>query len=541
MKILIVDDETGVHDQLRNSVPWSTMGWEIIGDAYDGQEACRLTQELQPDIVISDIKMPLMDGLTFMEALKSINFSGKVIVLSGYGDFEYSRSAFLLDVFDYLLKPLNEMQLLVTLNKAAEQIESESKTRIDQIDQRAVLNKGLLLMHDEFLTSIVSGSIRDENEMFVGADSLSIELLENKFVVIVIQLTDTENIVQQRYGGNRSVFYFIARNILQECLGQESSAILFRNLIKSHEFVLFYPDDSLNSERSMRFVRKANDAMFSCLRTAARFGISSVKQRPKSISDAYLEALTAVESIRINSRQVVVQYSAEQMQESGKRMNKSPQWDNFLRLLESLLETGSLPPNVNLLAKLDEALSDSVLGLMNGQEMKDCISLLLENVAKGFRKPIEPLLAPIHQAKLSLEGWNIQSLRKLLQQIVGYVEEELTADRTLKSGKQLVEIVKEYTIDNYQSVSLEEISQRFYLNKNYFCSLFKSVTGKNFTEFLTEVRMERAKWLLMNTQHRTYQIASLVGYEDQRYFSKVFKKYTGEQPSEFRARNWVNV
>lgn len=530
MKILIVDDEKGVHDHLRSSVPWTALGWKIVGDAYDGEQACRLAEELQPDIILTDIKMPLMDGLMFMEWLKAGNFPGKVIVLSGYSDFQYSRSAFLLDGFDYLLKPMNEAQLLGVLSKAAEQIEKESKTKNDQIDQRAVLNKGIVLMQDEFLTNIMSGTIRDENEMFVGVETLPVSLPESKFTVIVVQLVDSEVKVQQTYGGNRQVFYFAVRNILQECLAKQAG-VVFRNLTKTHEFILLYPDDSRNTERSQWLVKSIHGALSSYLRVTAHYGISSVKQRLKAIPDAYLEAHQCVEGLQLNN----VPYWAQYV--SGKTPAQTDQpvhWRNLQRLLESLLETGTLPPNVNLLQNLDEALADDVMGQMSGTVMKQAVSSLVDCIEKGFRKPIEPLLVSIYQVKIYLNDWNLQQAWFLLKNIVSYVIEESTGDKTMKSGRQIIEIVKKYVVEQYQSVSLEDISRRFYLNKNYFCSLFKSVTGENFTEFVTRVRMERAKWLLTHTDRKTYEIAGLVGYSDQRYFSKVFKKYSGMQPSEFR-------
>jgi two-component system response regulator YesN len=540
MKILIVDDETGVHDQLRSSIPWMTLGWAIIGDAYDGEEACRLMRECQPDIVITDIKMPLMDGLTFMESLKADKFAGKVIVLSGYGDFEYSRTAFLMDVFDYLLKPLNEAELLSVLGKAAIQLERESETKIQQIDERAVLNKGIVLMQDEFLTSVASAAIRDENEMFVGADPLGICLPETKFVVIVLQLVDSEEIVQKRYDGNRPVFYFAVRNIVAECLGQEAG-IIFRNLGKTHEYVIVYSDDSKNSEHAQRFVKRIEPILSACLRVSARFGISSAKQRPKAIPDAYLEAYQAAEGIRIGSSLVHGQSVAKHGCEKVPVMETLPYWEALYRLVESLMETGTLPGSVNLLDKLDEALSDDALSRMSGHELKKSVTLFLDKIDQGLRKPNGHLILPIHQARLHLNEWNIQLLRSLLRTIIGELKDGISGDQTLKSGRQLVELVKKFAVDHYKNVSLEEISQRFYLNKNYFSSLFKSVTGENFTEFLTRTRMEQAKWFLAHTDRKTYQIANLVGYDDQRYFSKVFKKYEGVQPSEFRSQQQKKV
>jgi two-component system response regulator YesN len=218
-----------------------------------------------------------------------------------------------------------------------------------------------------------------------------------------------------------------------------------------------------------------------------------------------------------------------------------PYWEALYRLVESLMETGTLPGSVNLLDKLDEALSDDALSRMSGHELKKSVTLFLDKIEQRLRKPNGHLILPIHQARLHLNEWNIQLLRSLLRTIIGELKDGTSGDQTLKCGRQLVELVKKFAVDHYKNVSLEEISQRFYLNKNYFSSLFKSVTGENFTEFLTRTRMEQAKWFLAHTDRKTYQIANLVGYDDQRYFSKVFKKYEGVQPSEFRSQQQKKV
>jgi two-component system response regulator YesN len=129
MKVIVVDDESAVHEQLNKLIPWTELGWEIVGHAYNGEEARRLTERLRPHLVLTDIRMPITDGLGYLEWLKGSGYSAKVIVLSGYGVFEYSRTAFKLDAFDYLLKPIQEAELLTALGKAVERIRQESKKR----------------------------------------------------------------------------------------------------------------------------------------------------------------------------------------------------------------------------------------------------------------------------------------------------------------------------------------------------------------------------------------------------------------------------
>ena len=213
MKILIVDDEEAIHEQLKACIPTEALGWKIVGDAYHGEEACRLVEQYQPDIVITDIKMPLLDGLSFMEWMKKRDFKGRVIVLSGYGDFQYSRPAFLLDAFDYLLKPLQEVELVRTLMKAVEELAIDSHRKIEQINEKAVLNQGIVLMRDELLSQIIAGRIKDEFDMFVRAEQLLIVLPESKFYTLVIHLIEyLDEHIQDRYGGMD--LFFTMRHVI---------------------------------------------------------------------------------------------------------------------------------------------------------------------------------------------------------------------------------------------------------------------------------------------------------------------------------------
>lgn len=156
MKVLIVDDEIAVHEQLENIIPWEKLGWEIIGHAYNGEEAKAMTENYRPNLIITDIKMPFTDGLGFMSWLEANETNAKVIVLSGYGDFEYSRSAFLLGAYDYLLKPVQESELLLALGKAVEQIHKDTRQKADRIYEKAILSEGLTLMQDEFLSHAIA-------------------------------------------------------------------------------------------------------------------------------------------------------------------------------------------------------------------------------------------------------------------------------------------------------------------------------------------------------------------------------------------------
>lgn len=528
IKVIIADDESAVHEQLCLLIPWDELGWEVVGHAYNGEEAKQLVETYRPNLVLTDIKMPLMDGLSFMKWLDQSGLNVKVIVLSGYGDFEFSRSAFMLGAYDYLLKPVNEAELLVALSKAVEQIRKDSRSMADRINDKAVLNQGLTLMRDEFFSQVIGTSALEENEMIVQADQLLIQLPVAGFSVVLINFIDMDEYVYQRYEGDRSLFYYAARNIMNESIGSPS-VIVSRNLHRTNEFMFLYPqqnDRVINLER-------LRESLLRCLKLRAIIGASPWKQRPGKLPAAYAEARHALESIRIGDAGAIAHYSGKEMLAQPAAAGAADEaWADIGLMTDMLLQTGTLREGKRLLSKLDEAFREDVAARMSLSEWKKAAAALIGKLEDQAANEEAMLL--VHEARVGVQELRINQVKDLLRKIFEAILQSATGEPKAKSGKQLVEAIKLYIDANYRTVSLEEIAQRFYLNKNYFCSLFKGVTGESFIEYLTALRMEQAKRLLAGSELKTYEIADLVGYGDQRYFSQVFRKHTGLQPTHYR-------
>jgi Response regulator containing CheY-like receiver domain and AraC-type DNA-binding domain len=530
--VIIVDDESAIHEQLGKLIPWHELGWEIVGHAYNGEEARRLTERLRPNLILTDIRMPLMDGLGFMEWLKGSEHKAKVIVLSGYGDFDYSRTAFKLDAYDYLLKPVQEAELLTVLSKAVEQIHQESQKQSDRINEKAVLNQGLTLMQDEFFTQAVGSPHLEENELYVRAEQLMIELPQSGYSVVAVKFIDAEDHVHQRYKGDRSVFYFAARNIIQETVGKVP---VFRHLHQTAEFVCLYPHSSKHSGVFPQLLSRLHHALELCLRTQAKIGVSSTKQRIGKLCAAYSESVQALESMRIGDEEAVVYYGKRAASGGEKPAAKPPTigvWKEIGLLLDMLLETGALRDGDALLAKLDEAFCEQSMSVMSGAEWKKASAELLDKLEND--RSDEEWIMLVNEARAGIRELRTGQVKESLRKLIESRLQSAAGETKTKNGRQLIEVVKKYIDVHYKTVSLEEVSARFYLNKNYFCSLFKSVTGDSFGEYVTALRMEHAKRLLMTSDLKAYEVADMVGYSDQRYFSQVFRKATGMKPTEYR-------
>ncbi|UOQ44054.1 response regulator [Halobacillus salinarum] len=531
MKILIVDDEQAIHKQLTDELPWLEAGWELAGHAYNGEEASSLVEEMHPDIIITDIKMPLKNGLEFMEHLKTFSFKGKVIVLSGYGDFQYSRPAFLLDAFEYLLKPVKVAEMVNILSRAEDEIRKQSQDFVEHIQEQKTLNKGLVLMQDEFLSEIVLGSIKDENEIIVRGEELYINFTESSYSLIVMKLINFDQVVEQNYSGDRYSCYYAIRNIIRECL-DHTEGISFRYLKNSNEFIFVYPSETNHKMKIEKIISSLFHAFSTYLSLVAYCGISRIKNKLDSIPIAYQESNAAINNIKIYLNNQLMWYNTDLLDKNTEVLEE---WKEIHHLFDCLVKERPLYSKHELISKLNGVMGETYLSETDGNHLRKAIHPLINTLQQSSNHSLDFSIL-INKLEVFLTELKIEEVRQLLISIV-YRLLEYNKDGAHAYGKNLIEMTKKYVEDNYSTVNLEVISDKFYVNKNYYCSLFKKVTGENFSTYLKDVRMNKAMKLLVNSDLKTYEISEIVGYRDQRYFSQVFKKYVGIKPTQYRVKH----
>ncbi|WP_322905914.1 response regulator [Paenibacillus sp. SGZ-1009] len=529
MKVLIVDDEVTVHRQLEQCLDWEQYGWKIVGHAYNGEEACQIAEQEQPNVILTDIRMPHMDGLQFLAWLEQSSITAKVIVLSGYGDYEYSRAAFLLHVKDYLLKPVNEAELLHLLSRVEADLMQESQSRYQYREQQVALYQGLQLMQDEWISHLLSTHTRNENEIIVEAEQLKIRVPEEAYHIVMIKLLDVKSSIVSRFESDKGSFYFAVRNIIRESMAvYDEDTDIFRNLNGYHEFLFFH---STAKDRTIleRMLKKMQTALSSYLRVSVKLGISARKKRIIAMENAYQEARHAIKQLRLSDRDTIAFYAEMNTMSAPSQQTL---WEEVHEWLGVMLDTGALHNQMPFIDKLDTLLQGSQLEQTSINELQTNITRLLQRLE--VEQKDEHTLMLLAQIRSSMQELDIEQMKNRLFELIMYHMHQSSEQNKSRTARQLITLIKRYVSEHYCTVTLEEISRRFFINKNYFCTLFKEENNESFLEFLTRIRIEQAKKLLLNTDLKTYEIAARVGYTDARYFSQVFKKATGTQPSQFK-------
>lgn len=527
--VLFVDDEEEVFQVIMKKLDWESMGFRIAGYARNGVEALEMAEELQIDVVMTDIQMPYMDGLTFCKKLKELYRKTKIIIFSGFDEFEYAREAIKIEAEEYILKPINAIEL--------RQVFARIKTNLDQeMDEKRNIDKlqeyyleSLPVLQDNFLISLVDGRIgRDQIQKY--AADYQVSLHGPCFVVTVIHISKPDS-----DGGNESMDPFLQTIAVKKLVEEQlSSAWDSRSVIYLGDILML---TQLPKEED---VTRFTDEMDKLCRMAKRIcnagmtaGIGYPCHRPELIYVSYQGAKTAV-SYRVlygNTRAINIA-------ETDPKENTDILWEeSCIQDIFKKIKMGGEGELRKAVREFSARLAGSRMSLQKYR------LLLMELVTEIFRfcgnnqmnqDEIFGENSDIYNQVLQLEsaeafcGWLEESCIRMQKRVL-YERQDTTKSFVTKA----IEYVKEHYGD--QDLSIETICSHLSVSAAYFSTVFKKETGKTFINYLTDYRMEQALELLLTKDEKTYIIAEKVGYSDSNYFSYVFKKQFGMSPSKYKA------
>ena len=529
--VLLVDDEEDVIQIIMKKLDWESMGLQIIGHAGNGVEALEMAEELQPDIVMTDIKMPYMDGLTLCRKLKELSRTIRVIIFSGFDEFEYAKEAIKMDAAEYLLKPVNAGELREVFERIREDLDRERDEKRNTDKLREYYMQSLPVLQESFYMALLEGRVsareigkyvRDYQVNFsspyyvvtvlhISMQSLPEEEREDPFFLAMAVKRYAEEQVDERWD-SRFVIY----------LGD----IIMISQLQDKEDLIDYTDEM---DRLCRMARKVCDA-----RVTAGVGYlcDSLEQLPFS----YQGAKQAV-SYRVlygNTRSINI--SEVEPGEGGELQRK----ESYAELVQKIIKKICVGEENVLKKAIHEFivwLTEAHLSMQNYRIVMMELSAELVRFAAGHELNIETGKSDgmdvYHQA-LQMESTEV--LEQWLWSLCANLQREMLHERQ-DSTKSFVQGAEEYVKSHYadQDLSVEVICKKLNVSAAYFSTIFKKETGKTFVRYLTDYRMEQAVNLLMTSGDKTYVIAEKVGYSEANYFSYVFKKQFGVSPSKYRA------
>ncbi|MDC7124437.1 MAG: response regulator [Spirochaetales bacterium] len=529
--VLLVEDEISVRQMIRASIDWESFGFFVVGEAENGLEALDIIEEKNPDVVITDIKMPYMDGLSLISELRKTHPETTVIILSGYDEFSYAQTAIKLDVTYYALKPLSKedfSQLLVKIKKYFDdKIESLiNKKQLEEAYQNAVSN-----LKQQLLVKLYEGQTES---ILSTALSYDLPCDQDIYMTAVIEMED----------GDEKLNLTTVNQVLLAFNAEEKK--YFSTILEGTNIVTFYK--KIKEERALEessFIRKTLNNLNTIkkqigfyIKSECIIGVSRPVYNFMELSESRSQAVCA-----LNYRPYYPEYNIYYIGDLETRDLTLLSTQSMEQGMDKLVLEVKLGTSDSIGGAVEELISNK-LGLTSAEISASLfkITTILASLALEYNIDIAKIEGAWSSLADILSGvTTIQNITIRLKKFCQSLNEEIEKKRKT-SNKQFVEDAKKLIEQNYQdpNFSLEKISSMLCVSEAYFSSTFKKECEITFIGALTKTRMSHAKVLLKNTKMKNYEIALSVGFSDPNYFSFSFKKSEGISPQAYR-KKLVNV
>lgn len=521
-KIMIVDDEAEVREAIKRKIDWKILGFEIAADAENGRDALEKAETLDLDVVMTDIKMPFMDGLELGAELSKRKPNLKLIIFSGFDAFEYAQEAIKLNVVEYVLKPVDAEELTAVLRRVRNLLDAEiaQKRNIDQLTD--AYHKSLPLMREKFIQELLRGPM-DPLELHRQCDRFGIAVREGKQKIVAV--CDIPPGAEGNGGLANELVSVSVRQMMEEALRGRCHRELFLSL-SSVIAVTAWDRDPVESLMSLM-----SEVCLECSRVldvTVTVGIGRPYQKLEDLYRSYGEARAAIEykAVTGGGKPIYIQ--------DMERIDRTPV-DIDTHREQQLLSAIKFGSKEQISTMVGQFLEGGEEGWSPQARAIGILGALLP-VIQRYKLGEEEMLGPRGEwLSLLAEGASIGELKEWLLKVCLNMSGCLDR-RRVSTAKRLVEEAERYIRENYQDshLSVDKLCAHLHISQSYFSTIFKQETGRSYVQYLTDVRMEHAVELLRSTDDKTYLVAEKVGYDEPNYFSYVFKKRFGMSPSQFR-------
>lgn len=519
-KLLIVDDEEIIRMGIFNTIPWTNLAISQVKTAANGGEGLALFEQFHPDIILTDIRMPVMDGLELLDRVVQAGTGVKVIILSGYEDFGYARSALKLGAFDYLLKTADIAELTGVLHKAVVAIEKDR-------EKERQFDKSLLLLRNRYLNELLLKRERLAeiyHELNLAGTTLA--------VFLIMAVAEMDEIIL--FSGEQSR---LLRSRVLEIAGAEldNHGTCFESHTEELVWIYYCDPDLSETENRRRFIAKCQSVSkrVDCsLNISLSIGLSKVGSGEARVSLCYEQAKTALEYKLFTGKSSFILFD-EIADKTGVNFQIAADDEHklfsALRVADKQLVLDTLH---TIFEQIRECRSIRVTHFQQicGDLISSAFRVLHEfniNPADLFGKEVrfqEEIKK--HRDFTEARQWVVAIFEKMAVYILN--------NKILKS-KRVIEQAKQFIAEHYhEDLTLNKIAETVFMSPNYFSNLFSNEVGESFLEYLTSLRLHKAKQLLGEKDAKAFEVGEKVGYDNPQYFSKIFKKYTGMTPSEYR-------
>lgn len=541
LKIFLAEDEVVVRETIKRMIPWEELGFELVGEAADGEMALPLLIRQQPDLLITDIKMPFMDGLTLARLAKKEIPGLKVVILSGYDDFNYAKQAIGIGVEDYLLKPITKNALIERLSEIRSRYEHE-KTQKEYYEkfQREMQAYEKNSSRD-FFEALVGGSM-DMMEVYKRAEKLGLDIVAEAYNVLIFTMNCDEDFSGQR--DEYSSWEAESLELLENFFAGHSSAMLFRSNIFSYGVLLKGQRETIeeNTRACVDEIRKILSRQDG--RREWFLAVGQSVERLSQIQKSYHTASRAFSQRYLYDENILYYDEMETMEHPGGQAETE---DNaYLQkvdvnalnpaILQKFLSNGLQEETENFVKDYFYAIGQEPMeSLVFRNYVILNVRFSVISFIKGLGCDTNEMESADTEEVLAESGKNMESAiayaKKMISQAIE-IRDQNSGNKNRSILRTAVDFIDSHYMD--EEISLNTVANVANVSSNHFSALFSQNMGHTFIEYLTTLRMNKAKELLRCTGMRSSEIAGEIGYKDAHYFSYLFKKTQGMTPSDYR-------
>ncbi|MGN0169257.1 MAG: response regulator [Lachnospiraceae bacterium] len=526
--VLLVDDEEDVIAVIRKKMNWEELGFEVIGYAQNGIEALEIAENQTVDVVLTDIKMPYMDGLTMAKQMKELNPGVKIIIFSGFDEFEYAKEAIEVEAEKYILKPVNITELTDVFSRIKTELDREQDERKNLQQLLSYYEKSLPLLQENFWISLLSGSI-PARQIERYRQTYQIQVSANYYVVSVLHVSTVQS--EEETVLDPMMAMVAVRQFAEEKLSGKFRC-MFLNYLRDLVVIAFFEQKDEIAGYTNALDRLCKMAWRSCgVKVTAGIGYecSQLDQLPFSYEGAknaasyrfFYGSMRAINIVDVDPQQAT-------------ELN----WESSY--IEAIMRSMKF--------RKEDAVEEDIDAFVNrlsesGMSMQQYRIVLMELVTELLRFTTSNRLDTVGILPQGVDAYDeilqLDSSGELKNWLMKrcLVLQKQIQEKKSNYSKSFVDKAIDYIKEKYANpdLTLDLICSHLGVSTAHFSTVFKKETGKTFVNYLTDYRMEIAAKSLLDKDEKTYMIASQVGYSDPNYFSYVFKRKYGVSPSKYRA------
>lgn len=525
--LFLVDDEIELVEGLKELIDWNSYDIQICGDADNGVSALEQILKIKPDIIIMDIKMPKMNGIELLENIFSKGLNSKCIILSGYDDFAYAKKAISLSACNYLLKPCRPSEILDSVLDAKNKL-IEERLKDELLKKyEGNLNEYLPIIKKNILQELI---LKPYARTKGSEENIALYNLKYENLLIFIISIDHSTLIYDLFSDSDMEFI---KSSIKAIASEALNTVEYMDYFEEDDDIivfLSFNNETAKSDTIILSLENIRNSIKAFLGFSVTLALGKAVNKLEDINSSYLNAKAALEfKFFLGDNNII----HSDYINGYKVVNNPYPIDEELKLI-NYLRTGAIeeirPTLNNLYDKLcnggmptKKNIQGATLSLL-GSINKFCIDNDIDiNALSKLSSPFDVVL----------QCETIDELKNQLELIISNI---FAKTNPLNKNNSLIKLAINFITANYsKDITLESIAREIHLTPGYISQLFKQETGINFLEFLHKYRVEKSKELLKNKFLKNYEIAYMVGYTNEKHFSKTFKKYTGLTPSQYRA------